>query len=176
MIYSFKDKHPKIDESVYIAPGVKIIGDVRIDEQATVWFNTVIRGDNSHVIIGARTNVQDGSVLHVNKSMPLVIEEDVSIGHNVIVHACTVRKGALLGMGAIVLDKADIGEYAVVGAGTVVPPGKTVPPRTLVVGNPMRIVRELSEEEVNNMNTRISFSYVEKGSEFKEYLTEIERK
>jgi carbonic anhydrase/acetyltransferase-like protein (isoleucine patch superfamily) len=173
MIYSFKGKTPVIDETAYIAGGVEIIGDVKIGKEASIWFNTVIRGDNDLIDIGDRTNIQDGSVLHVNKSMPLVIEEDVTVGHNVIVHACTVRKGALLGMGSIILDGAEVGEYALVGAGTVVPPGKKVPPRTLVVGNPMKIVRELSDEEIENMNKRTFLSYVSKGKEYKEDLEKL---
>ncbi|WP_246945145.1 gamma carbonic anhydrase family protein [Bacillus pinisoli] len=173
MIYEFKGKKPVIDESAYIANSVEIIGDVKIGKDASIWFNTVIRGDNDVIQIGDRANIQDGSVLHVNKSMPIIIEEDVTVGHNVIVHACTVRKGALLGMGSIILDGAEIGEYALVGAGTVVPPGKKVPPRTLVVGNPMKVVRELSDQEIENMNVRTYLSYVSKGKEYKEGLTRI---
>jgi carbonic anhydrase/acetyltransferase-like protein (isoleucine patch superfamily) len=174
MNYSFNGKQPIIEDTAYIAEGVQLIGDVRVGKEATIWFNTVIRGDNDLIQIGDRTNIQDGSVLHVNKSMPLIIEEDVTVGHNVIVHACTVRKGALLGMGSIILDQAEVGEYALVGAGTVVPPGKKVPPRTLVVGNPMKIVRVLSDEEIENMNIRTCLSYVNKGKEYREALLPVD--
>jgi carbonic anhydrase/acetyltransferase-like protein (isoleucine patch superfamily) len=170
MFYAYKGKTPKVDESAFIAPGVHLIGDVTVGSQANVWFNTVIRADNAPIVIGDRTNVQDGSVLHVNPNMPLTLENDVSIGHNVILHACTVRQGSLIGMGAIILDKAEIGEYAFVGAGSLVPVGKKVPPRTLVIGSPAKVVRELSEEDIENMLKRPARSYVQKGEEYRSIM------
>jgi carbonic anhydrase/acetyltransferase-like protein (isoleucine patch superfamily) len=170
MIYTYKGKTPKIDDTSFIAPGVQLIGDVTVGAQASVWFNSVVRGDNEPITIGDRTNVQDGSVLHVNPAMPLTLENDVSIGHNVILHACTVRQGALIGMGAIILDKAEIGEFALVGAGSLVPVGKKVPPRTLVIGNPFQVVRELTDDEIENMLKRTVRSYIQKGEEYREII------
>lgn len=167
-MYEYKGKKPNIDPSAYIAPGVQMIGDVTVGKQASVWFNSVIRGDNSPITIGDRSNIQDGSVLHVNPNMPLVVENDVTVGHHVILHACTVRQGALIGMGAIVLDRAEIGEYALVGAGSLIPVGKKVPPRTLVMGSPFKVIRELTDDEIENMLKRTVQSYVTKSEEYRD--------
>lgn len=173
MIYSLDGRTPRVDETAYIAPGVQLIGDITVGARASVWFNSVIRGDNAPIVIGERTNVQDGSVLHVNADSPLTLEDDVSIGHNVILHGCTVRRGALIGMGAIVLDQAEIGEYALVAAGALVPMGKKVPPRTLVMGNPMKIVRELSDDEVESMVKKAAASYARKALDYRAALQEV---
>lgn len=166
MIYPYKDKYPKIAESAFIADYVTITGDVMIGEETSIWFNTVIRGDVAPTIIGNRVNIQDNSVLHQSPNNPLIIEDDVTVGHQVILHSAIIRKNALIGMGSIVLDGAEVGEGAFIGAGSLVPQGKKIPPRTLAFGRPAKIVRELTEEDEREM-ARIRREYVEKGQYYK---------
>jgi carbonic anhydrase/acetyltransferase-like protein (isoleucine patch superfamily) len=148
MRYRLENTEPRLDETVYIAPGVHISGDVQIGRESSVWFNTVVRGDNAPIVIGEQTNIQDGCVLHVDADAPMRIGNRVTVGHNVILHGCTIGDGALIGMGAIVLNHAEIGEEALIGAGTLIPEGKKIPPRVLVVGSPGRVVRALTEEDL----------------------------
>ncbi|ANB62334.1 gamma carbonic anhydrase [Anoxybacteroides amylolyticum] len=166
MIYPYKDKYPKIAQSAFIADYVTITGDVTIGEETSIWFNTVIRGDVAPTIIGSRVNIQDNSVLHQSPNNPLIIEDDVTVGHQVILHSAIIRKNALIGMGAIILDGAEIGEGAFIGAGSLVPPGKKIPPRTLAFGRPAKVVRQLTEEDEREM-ARIRREYVEKGQYYK---------
>lgn len=166
MIYPYKDKYPNIAPSAFIADYVTITGDVTIGEETSIWFNTVIRGDVAPTIIGNRVNIQDNSVLHQSPNNPLIIEDDVTVGHQVILHSAIIRKNALIGMGAIVLDGAEIGEGAFIGAGSLVPPGKKIPPRTLAFGRPAKVVRELTEDDEREM-ARIRREYVEKGQYYK---------
>jgi carbonic anhydrase/acetyltransferase-like protein (isoleucine patch superfamily) len=166
MIYPFKDKHPKIAASAFIADYVTITGDVTIGEESSIWFNTVIRGDVSPTIIGNRVNVQDQCTLHQSPKYPLILEDGVTVGHQVILHSCTIKKDALIGMGSIVLDGAEIGEGAFIGAGSLVPQGKKIPPNTLAFGRPAKVIRELTEEDKQDM-ARIRREYVEKGQYYK---------
>jgi gamma-carbonic anhydrase len=148
IIRPFKDKVPKISGSAFIADGVVIIGDVEIGDQASIWYNCVLRADVGRIRIGARTNVQDGSCVHMTHELShAIVGEEVTIGHNAIVHGATVHDGALVGMGSILLDNAVIGSEAIVGAGTIVPPRMQVPPQSMVRGQPGRVVRELRVEE-----------------------------
>lgn len=169
MIYPYYDKHPKIAESAFIADGVTITGDVTIGEETSIWFNTVIRGDVSATIIGNRVNIQDLSLLHQSPQYPLIIEDDVTIGHQVTLHSCTIRKNALIGMGSIILDGAEIGEGAFIGAGSLVPQGKVIPPNTLAFGRPAKVVRELTKEDLDEME-RIRREYVERGQYYKKLI------
>ena len=166
MIYPFKDKNPIIDPSAFIADYVTITGAVTIGAETTVWFNSVIRGDVSPTIIGKRVSIQDLCCLHQSPKYPLIIEDEVTVGHQVTLHSCTIRKGALIGMGSIVLDGAEIGEGAFIGAGSLVPPGKVIPPNTLAMGRPAKVVRELNEVDNKDMK-RIIREYVEKGQYYK---------
>ncbi|MFD0770445.1 gamma carbonic anhydrase family protein [Bacillus sp. CGMCC 1.60114] len=166
MIYPYKDKNPKIANSAFIADYVTITGDVTIGEESSIWFNTVIRGDVSPTIIGDRVNVQDQCTLHQSPAYPLILEDDVTIGHQVILHSCTVKKDALIGMGSIILDGAEIGEGAFIGAGSLVPQGKKIPPNTLTFGRPAKVIRELTDEDLKDM-ARIRREYVEKGQYYK---------
>lgn len=151
-IISYKGKTPKIDPTVFIAPNAVIIGDVEIGEHSSVWFNSVIRGDVYYIRIGKNTNIQDGSVIHVTTdTFATIIGDGVIMGHNVVAHGCTIRDGALIGMGSILLDNCEIGECALVAAGSLVPMGMKVPPRTLVAGMPAKVKRELTEEELARM-------------------------
>lgn len=166
MIYPYKDKTPTIDDSAFIADYVTITGDVTIGPETTIWFNTVIRGDVAPTIIGSKVSIQDLSCLHQSPNKPLLIEDEVTIGHQVTLHSCTVRKGALIGMGSIILDGAEIGEGAFIGAGSLVPPGKKIPPNSLALGSPAKVVRELNDEDKADVQ-RIIREYVEKGQYYK---------
>lgn len=166
MIYPYKDKTPSIDPSVYIADYVTISGDVTIGKESTIWFNTVIRGDVNATRIGSKVSIQDLCCLHQSPSFPLVLEDEVTIGHQVTLHSCTIRKGALIGMGSIILDGAEIGEGAFIGAGSLVPPGKVIPPGVLALGSPAKVVRELNDDDRLDM-ARIVREYVEKGQIYK---------
>lgn len=166
MIYPYKDKIPSIDDTAFIADYVTITGDVTIGQESTIWFNTVIRGDVAPTIIGRRVSVQDLCCLHQSPNNPLIIEDEVTIGHQVTLHSCTVRKGALIGMGSIILDGAEIGEGAFIGAGSLVTQGKKIPPNTLAMGTPARVVRELTDADKEDVQ-RIIREYVEKGQYYK---------
>jgi carbonic anhydrase/acetyltransferase-like protein (isoleucine patch superfamily) len=166
LIYPYKGKHPRIADSAFIADYVTITGDVEIGEQSGIWFNTSIRGDVAPTSIGKKVNVQDNCVLHQSPNNPLILEDEVSVGHSVILHSCIIRKKALIGMGSIILDQAEIGEGAFVGAGSLVPQGKKIPPNTLAFGRPAKVVRELTSEDKKDME-RIIREYTEKASYYK---------
>lgn len=140
------EAEPSIDGSVFRAPGSVVVGDVHIGPESSVWYNVVVRADVSPVRIGARTNIQDGSILHADPGFPCVIGDDVTIGHKAIVHGAKVGNGALIGMGAILLNGADIGEEAIVAAGAVVTEGTVVAPGTLVAGIPAKEKRQLDDD------------------------------
>jgi carbonic anhydrase/acetyltransferase-like protein (isoleucine patch superfamily) len=166
LIYPYKGKYPKIADSAFIADYVTITGDVEIGEESGIWFNTSIRGDVAPTIIGKKVNVQDNCVLHQSPNNPLILEDEVSVGHQVILHSCVIRKKALIGMGSIILDQAEIGEGAFIGAGSLVPQGKKIPPNTLAFGRPAKVVRELTPEDIQDME-RITREYAEKASYYK---------
>ncbi len=147
-IITYKGITPTIDPSVFIADGVHIIGDVEIGKDSSVWYNTVIRGDVNFIRIGERTNIQDNTVVHVtNKKFPTHIGSNVTIGHSAVIHACTINDYSLIGMGAIVLDDAKIGPFALVAAGAVVTMGMVIPEGMLAAGVPAKIVRTLTDDE-----------------------------
>lgn len=169
MIHEYKDIYPTIHQSAFIAPDTTIIGDVSIGQYSSIWFKTVIRGDVAPTKIGKRVNIQDLSLIHQSPNMPVTIEDDVTIGHQVTIHAATIREKSLIGMGTIILDGAEIGEHAYLGAGSLVPPGKKIPPHTLALGRPAKVVRDLTEADYEEME-RIRLSYVEKGQYYKNVL------
>ncbi|KMY55120.1 MULTISPECIES: gamma carbonic anhydrase family protein [Bacillaceae] len=166
MIYPYNNKTPKIADSAYIADYVTITGDVTIGEETNVWFNTSIRGDVAPTVIGKKVSIQDNSVLHQSPNNPLIIEDEVTIGHQVILHSCKIRKNALIGMGSIILDNAEIGEGAFIGAGSLVPQGKVIPPHSVAFGRPAKVIRPVNEEDRKDME-RIVREYVEKGQYYK---------
>ncbi|MGR6896589.1 gamma carbonic anhydrase [Rummeliibacillus sp. BSL5] len=174
MIYSYHDKKPNIDPSVFIGDHVVITGDVTIGPHSSVFYNTVIRGDVSPTIIGSKVNVQDLCCLHQSPGRPLVLEDEVTIGHQVTLHSCHVKKGALIGMASIVLDGAEIGEGAFIGAGSLVTQGKVIPPNTMAFGRPAKVVRELTDEDKKDM-VRIINEYHEKGQFYKSVQQNSER-
>ena len=168
-LYKYKNFTPSIGENVYIAPSADVIGEVYIKKDANIWFNTVVRGDVNKIEIGVGTNVQDLTMLHVTGKDPLIIGDHVTVGHSVILHACTIKDGCLIGMGAKVLDGAIIGEKSLVAAGSVVPPGKTYPKNSYIIGIPAKRVRELREDEIQEYSEHYK-SYVELADEFKTNL------
>lgn len=149
MIRAFRGISPQIDPTAYVAPSAQVIGDVHLGAQSSIWFNSVVRGDIHYIRIGSRSNVQDNSVIHVRHgSHPTIIEDEVTVGHSVTLHGCYVERGSLIGIGSILLDDVRVGAYSIVAAGALVSPGTIIPSRSLVMGFPARIKRELSEEEV----------------------------
>lgn len=161
MLLPYKGITPKLHETVFVQDGVRIIGDVEIGEKSSVWFNTVIRGDVNYIRIGKRTNIQDNSSLHVTKDIyPLIIGDDVTVGHGVVLHGCTVKDRCLIGMGAVLLDDAEIGPDSIVGAGALVTEGTKVPSGSLVIGMPARVSRPLRPEEISRI-LRSADNYIE---------------
>jgi carbonic anhydrase/acetyltransferase-like protein (isoleucine patch superfamily) len=166
MIYSFQGKSPKIHPTAYIAPGAQIIGDVVIEENASVWFNAVLRGDNDQIRIGKGSNIQDGSIVHTDHGFPVNVEENVTVGHNVILHGCTVKSGSLIGMGATILNGAVIGEGSLIAAGALVLEGRTIPPGSLAAGSPAKVIREVSPENAEALRQG-AVHYQEKAAQYK---------
>lgn len=162
---SYQGKSPNVHPSVFVAEGAQVIGDVTIGANASVWFNAVLRGDLAPIVIGERTNIQDGCIGHVNQNMPLMLQSDISVGHGAIIHGCVVGKGTLIGMGSIILNEAEIGEYALIGAGSLVTERMKIPPYTLAFGSPAKVIRELNEQDLLRMQKTTS-SYVQKSMEF----------
>jgi carbonic anhydrase/acetyltransferase-like protein (isoleucine patch superfamily) len=152
MIRPYRDILPKVDPSAFVDDSAQVIGDVTIGAESGIWMGTVARGDVNTIRIGARTNIQDNCTLHVTRRrFPLTIGDDVTIAHGVIVHGCTLKNHAFIGMGATVMDGAVVGEFAMIGAGSLVTQGKDIPPRTLAMGSPARVVRDLTEEEIERI-------------------------
>jgi carbonic anhydrase/acetyltransferase-like protein (isoleucine patch superfamily) len=132
----------------WIAPNAVVLGKVKLEEEASVWFGAVLRGDNELITVGARSNVQDGCVLHTDPGFPLTIGADCTIGHMVMLHGCSIGRGSLIGIGSIILNGADIGEECVIGANALIPEGKSIPPRSLVMGSPGKVVRQINDEDI----------------------------
>ncbi len=154
LVAAYEGRTPRIAASAFLAEGSVVVGDVEIGESSSLWFGTVVRGDVNHVRIGARTNVQDLSVVHVtSRTHPTVIGDDVTVGHRAVLHGCTIKDRCLVGIGAIVLDGAVVGPDAMIGAGALVPPGMVVPPGALVLGAPAKVKRQLTADEVAFLRT-----------------------
>lgn len=151
MLIEYEGITPKVHDSVFIAPGAMLIGDVTIGEESSVWFNCVLRGDLEPIRIGCRTNVQDGAVIHMDREMPCLIGDDVTIGHGAILHSCIIGNEALIGMGAILLSGSVIGERAIVAAGALVREGQEIPPDTLAMGVPAKVGRDVTEAELERV-------------------------
>jgi len=147
-IEKYRNHIPKIAPSAKILRNAVIAGNVTIEANVNIWFNASIRGDMAPIYIGENTNIQDNAVVHTNTDLPTTIGKNVTVGHGAIIHACTVEDDCLIGMGSIILDGATIGKGTLIGAGAVIPPNKKIPAGVLVVGNPMRIIRELAEDEL----------------------------
>lgn len=164
--YRVAGKKPVVAASAFVAPEAVLVGDVQVHDQASVWFQAVVRGDNEPISIGMRSNVQEGAVLHADPGFPLSIGEGVTVGHQAMLHGCTVGNHSLIGIQAVVLNGAVIGEESLVGAGAVVTEGKVFPPRSLLLGAPAKVVRVLDDAAVAQLRESAA-SYVKRSSEFK---------
>ena len=163
------DIFPQLPESAWVAPGAYVIGDVHLGEQSSVWYGAVLRGDTEPIRVGARTNIQDGCVLHADPGYPAVIGDDCVIGHKAILHGCQIEKGCLVGMGATILNGARIGEGSIVAAGALVPENKEYPPHSLIVGIPAKRAKDVSEEQTQDIARGVS-EYVERAASHRESL------
>lgn len=171
-MYKLGEHAPTIHESVFVADTATIVGRVTLEENASVWFGASLRADNEPIRVGAGSNIQEGAVLHTDPGYPLVIETNVTVGHQAMLHGCTVREGALVGIQAVVLNGAVIGRNCLVGAGAVVTEGKVFPERTLILGAPAKVVRELTEDELARLAQNAK-GYIERRALYKEQLVRI---
>jgi len=173
MIRPFGGVHPQIPASAFVEESAQVIGDVRIGEESSIWFNSVVRGDVYYIRLGDRTNVQDNSVIHVrNGSHPTILEDEVTVGHSVTLHGCYVERGCLIGMGSILLDDVRVGAHSIVAAGALLSPGTVVPPHSLVMGVPAKVKRTLTDEEVAGLDVFWK-NYVELTRVYKEEVNSI---
>ena len=147
-IYSLGDRRPNLGRDAWVAPNATLIGDVRLGDNASIWWNAVLRGDNDTISIGANSNIQDGSVLHADEGVPLTVGANVTVGHLVMLHGCTIGEQSLIGIKSVILNNAVIGRHCIIGANSLIPEGKEIPERSLVMGSPGKVVRQLSDEEV----------------------------
>jgi len=147
-LHGYKGHYPLVGSGVFVAEGAQVIGRVELGEHANIWFNAVLRGDIERIVVGARTNIQDNSTVHVDYTHPAIIGDDVTVGHGVTIHGCTIERQSLIGMNAVLLTGCTIGWGSIIGANALVTEGKTIPPRSMALGSPARVVRELTDEEV----------------------------
>lgn len=172
-LYEFGGKAPQLGAETWIAPSADLIGDVRLTAGASIWFGAVVRADNTPILIGARSNIQEGAVLHSDPGAPLTIGEDVTVGHRAVLHGCTIGDGTLIGMGAIVLNRAVIGRECLVGAGALVTEGKAFPEGHLIVGSPARAVRPLDAAQRSILRASAAL-YAAKQREYADGLLRID--
>jgi gamma-carbonic anhydrase len=161
-------KGPTIHSSAWVVPGATVIGDVILEEESSVWYGAVLRGDINRIVIGPRSNIQDNTVVHVDTNYPTTMGELVTVGHNAVVHACTVDNEVLVGMGAIILDDVEIGARSIIGANALVTIGTKIPAGSLVLGSPAKIRRQLSLDEQKDI-ARWAWSYVETAKQYREF-------
>lgn len=171
-LYQFKDKTPVIAPSAYVANEAVVIGDVRLGENVSVWPGAVLRGDNEPIVLGDNSNAQEGAVFHTDPGYPLTVGKNVTIGHQAMLHGCTVGDGSLIGIQAVVLNGAVIGAESLVGAGALVTEGKSFPPRSLIIGSPAKAIRTLTDDDIAGLQ-RNAQTYVERGQAFKTELKKI---
>lgn len=171
--YRLGGKSPTVAKNAFVAPEAVLVGEVQLDEQASVWFGAVLRGDNEPIKVGARSNVQEGAVLHADPGFPLAIGSDVSIGHQAMLHGCTIGDGALIGIQAVILNGAAIGAESLVGACALVTERKEFPPRSLIVGAPAKVLRQLTDEEVANLRANAA-EYVRKSAVLRDELQPVD--
>jgi carbonic anhydrase/acetyltransferase-like protein (isoleucine patch superfamily) len=173
-IYELDGQAPELpaDGNYFIADNATVIGRVRLASKVTIWFGAVLRGDNDQIEIGEGSNIQDNATCHIDPGFPLKIGKNVTIGHNAIVHGCTIEDDALIGMGSIVMNGAKIGQSSIVGAGSVITEGKEFPERSLIIGSPARVIRTLDDAQVQKMGSAARF-YVANGPRFKKGLKRI---
>lgn len=173
-LYALDGIAPTLPENgeAYVAPGARVIGRVTLAEEASVWFNAVLRGDNEPIVVGAGSNVQDGCICHTDPGFPLTIGAGVTVGHNAILHGCSIGDGTLIGMGAVVLNGAKIGKGCLIGANALVTEGKEIPDNSMVVGQPGKVIRQVDERMAAELR-RASGAYRERQRQYREGLSEI---
>lgn len=172
MLYQLSDKKPDVSEGVYIAPGAHVIGDVRLGENVSVWFNAVIRGDSDTIDVGRDCNIQDGSVLHTDHGEKMTLGQGVTVGHKAMLHGCTIDDYSLIGINAVVLNRAKIGKFCVIGANTLITEGTEIPDYSVVMGSPGKVVKTLDEDTASMLKASAQH-YVKNGRHFSEHLTTI---
>ena len=171
-IYELDGKSPTLGKNAWVADSAQVIGKVTLEDDVSVWFGTIIRGDSEHIRIGRNSNVQDASVLHADEGIPLTLGENVSVGHKVMLHGCTVGDGSLIGIGAVVLNHAKIGKNCLVGAGALVTEGKEFPDGSMILGSPAKAVKQLSPEQIEGLK-RIAKHYVENAERYRKGFKKI---
>lgn len=169
MIYSLGERRVECRGNFFIAPDASVIGSVVLENEASVWFNAVVRGDNDLITIGENSNIQDASVLHTDPGIPLTVGRDVTVGHKVMLHGCTVGEGSLIGINSVILNGAVVGRECLIGANTLIAEGKEIPDGSLVLGSPGRVVRELSREQRGQIRENARH-YVDNARRYREML------
>ena len=172
-LYAIDGLSPSVPENSWVAPSADLIGDVRLGQEVGIWFGAVIRADNTPIVLGARTNIQEGAMLHSDPGVPLTIGSDCTIGHHAILHGCTIGDRVLVGMGAIVLNNAVIGEDCLIGAGALVTEGKVFPPGSLIIGAPAKAVKDLAPEVIDGIR-KSAAGYAERQQRFARNLTRVD--
>lgn len=172
-VYELDGVAPTVAASAWIAESAEVIGGVTLEEDASVWFGTVVRGDTAHITVGTGSNIQDASVLHADVGMPLTIGKNVTVGHKVMLHGCTIGDESLIGIGAVVLNGAKIGKHCLVGAGALVTEGKEFPDGSMIIGSPARAVRELTPEQIEGLR-QSARSYMANARRFKADLRKLD--
>lgn len=171
-IYQLDDMTPDVHSTAWVADNAQVMGNVKLAEDTSVWFGVVIRGDTETIAVGKGTNIQDNSVLHADRGMPLVIGDNVTVGHQVMLHGCTVGDGSLIGIAAVVLNGAKIGKHCLVGAGALVTEGKEFPDGSMIIGSPAKAVRQLTPEQIEGLKMSASH-YVENAARYKTGLKKL---
>ena len=171
-IYEFEGAAPRLADSAWVADSAQVMGNVELADESSIWFGAVIRGDTETIRIGRRSNIQDLSVLHADVGMPLTVGEDVTVGHQVMLHGCTIGDGSLIGIGAVVLNGAKIGKGCLVGAGALVTEGKEFPDGSMILGSPAKVVRQLTQEQLSGLRMS-ALHYVENARRFRTGLKKI---
>ena len=171
-IYQLDDLVPEVHPDAYVADSAQVIGEVSLAEDSSVWYGSVIRGDSDRISVGAGSNIQDASVLHADKGFPLTIGERVTVGHQVMLHGCTIGDESLIGIGAVVLNGARIGRHCLVGAGSLVTEGKEFPDNSLIMGSPAKVVRELSPEQAQRLR-QSALNYVANAARHRDGLRKV---
>ena len=166
MIMDFEGVTPRINKNTYISESVDIIGKVNVEENVNIWFGTRLRGDMNNIIIGENTNIKENSVVHVDINSPCIIGKNVTIGHGTIIHGCSISDNVLVGMGSIILNNAKIGKNTIIGAGSLVTQGKEFPEGVLILGNPAKVIRQLTEAEIESIQ-RSADNYVSLSKKYK---------
>ena len=166
MIMDFEGVTPRINKNTYISESVDIIGKVNVEENVNIWFGTRLRGDMNNIIIGENNNIQENSVVHVDINSPCIIGKNVTIGHGTIIHGCSISDNVLVGMGSIILNNAKIGKNTIIGAGSLVTQGKEFPEGVLILGNPAKVIRQLTEAEIESIQ-RSADNYVSLSKKYK---------